>query len=82
MIVLLQFECARGFAMSQVDGVGFAVGPPAPARFVIGLAEAEIENRLKVKMGRYIVSLSVPICCLVNLMLATRRQHRKSSGYI
>jgi hypothetical protein len=49
---------------------------------VIGLAEAEIENRLKMKMGRCIVSLSVPICFLVNLMLATRRQHRESSRYI
>jgi hypothetical protein len=30
---------------------------------MIGLAKAEIENRLKMKMVRCMVSLSVPICC-------------------
>lgn len=68
--------------MSQLDGIGFVVGPPAPARLAIEFARTEYEDRLNVKMGRCIVSCSVPMCCLANFMLATRRQHRKSSRYI
>lgn len=41
--------------MLQVDGIGFTVGPPAPARLVIGLAKVEIKSRLKMKMVRRIV---------------------------
>jgi hypothetical protein len=56
---MLQFECGRGFVMSQVEGIGFAVGPPAPARLTMGLAKAKIENRLKMKIVRNIVPLHI-----------------------
>lgn len=59
--------------MLQVGGIGFAIGPPAPARFMIGLAKAGTESRLERKTMRCIVLLRVPLGCLSNLVLATRR---------
>jgi hypothetical protein len=63
--------------MSQVDGIGLAIGPPAPARLMIGLAKTEIKNRLEMKMVRCIVSLPVPPGCLSKFVLEIRQSHRK-----
>lgn len=66
----MQLEYGIGLVMLQVDGIGFAVGPPAPARLMIGLAKSGIESRLKRKMIRCIVQLRVPLGCLLNIVLA------------
>jgi hypothetical protein len=63
--------------MLQVDGIGLAIGPPAPARLTIGLAKTETKNRLEMKMVMCIVSLSVPSGCLSNFVLEIRQSHRK-----
>jgi hypothetical protein len=35
---MLQLVWGSGFVMVQVDGIGLAIGPPAPARGKMGLA--------------------------------------------
>jgi len=47
--------------MSQVDGIGLSVGPPARGRRAMGLATMTRENRLKIKMVRCIVRLVAPL---------------------
>jgi hypothetical protein len=41
VLVVVQFECGRGFRRVHVGGIGLGVGPPAPARTVMGGCEGE-----------------------------------------
>lgn len=59
--------------MSHVDGIGFAIGPPAPARLTIGLAKTEVGNKLKTEILRCILPLYALLDYLLNVVLVTRR---------
>jgi hypothetical protein len=63
VLVVVQFEVGRGLRRVQDGGIGLGVGPPAPARTVMGFAKARSGRRVRRSISRCIfLRLSASQC--------------------